>query len=229
MVAAALSYSAMYIAVQNGLQADNDDIIRRAFNPALAQRFTGITPAEQQRIDKAMIAQTLENLLDSEAYEQAIQMAWSLQKATGYTISSSLIFKLKRATLRFVRQYDLSQLFVQIDEYNNTNYATVSWQWPTSSLIHVGLLVWDTRAWPERPSEKHLHDPAWKHFWIRRKNNVLYERYTFSIGKETHVYIKSFVAVLDSWDRDEKWRFSDGREPTSYSEAIGPQMIRRIQ
>ena len=229
LVEAALKYNAMYETIQAGLRADDDDRIRHAFDPALARRFAGITPAEQQRIDKAMVTQNLEDLLDREEYEQAIQAAYSLQQARGYNISSSLIFKLKRATLRFIRTYDLCGLVVQIEEYNHTNYATVSWQWPAHPLIQVGLLTWHPRTWPERPSDQRLNDPNWPHIWVRRKNNVLYSKQTFPIGNETHIYVKSYVAILDAWDQIEKWRFSDGRDPTSYAEALSSHMIRHIQ
>ena len=229
LVDAAIKYSAMYEGVQAGLRANDDDLIRHAFDPVLAQRFAGITPIEQQRIDKAMVMQTLENLLNSGAYEQAIQLARSLQQAQSHSLSSSLVFKLKRATLRFIRAYDLCKLVVQIDEYNNTNYATVSWQWPAHPLIQVGLLVWHTKMWPERPSDLRLNDPNWPHIWIRRKNNVLYDKQTFPIGNETYICVKSYTAILDAWDHDERWRFSDGRDPTSYAEAIGSSAVRRSQ
>jgi hypothetical protein len=228
LVEAALKYGAMYETIRDGLQADNNDLIRHVFDPALAQRFSGITSLEQQRIDKAMVLQTLEELLNAEAHEEALQLARSLQQAWGYAIAPSLIFKLKRATLRFIRAYDLYHLTIQIDESNNTNYVTVSWQWPTHPLIQVGLLVWRPGMWPERISEQRLNDPNWFHIWVRRKNNVFYDRKTFPVGNETHIYVKSYVAILDTWDRDEKWRFSEGRDPTSYAEAISSQRIRHI-
>ena len=229
LVDAAIKYSAMYEGVQAGLRANDDDLIRHAFDPVLAQRFAGITPIEQQRIDKAMVTQNLEDLLNGEAYEQAIQLARSLQQTPGYSLSPSLIFKLKRATLRFIRTQDLCGLRVQIEEYNNTNYATVFWQWPAHPFIQVGLLTWQTRTWPERPSDQRLNDPNWPHIWVRRKNNVLYSKQTFPIGNETHIYVKSYAAILEGWEQNEKWRFSEGRDPTSYAESINAQGIRRIQ
>ena len=224
LVEAAQKYTAMYAEIQAGLYADDDDLIRHAFDPALTQRFTGLTQAELQRIDKAMVAQALENLLDSGAYEQAIQLAYS-QQALGYAVSSSLIFKLRRATLRFVRACDLSELGVQIDEYQNVNYATVSWQWPASALIKVGLLVWHTRREPERLSDQLLNNPGWPRIWVRKQNNVVYDSCRFPIGSETSIYVRGYAAFFDTWDHDEKWRFSNG----SNAAAIRSQAIRPIQ
>jgi hypothetical protein len=229
MVEAARQYRAMYDAVQMGISANDDDRIRHAFDPVLAHRFTGLTLAEMRRIEKAMKTQELEDLLDSGAYEQAFQLAYS-QQGLGYGISSSLIFKLKRATLRFIRDYDLYGLTVRIDEYNNVNYATVSWQWPAHPLIKAGLLAWHTRRWPEPPLEQRLNDPTWPYYIpIDKKNNVLHDSRTFSIGDETHIYVRGYVAFPDEWDQDKKWRFSQGRHPTSYAEAMSSQVIRYRQ
>ncbi|MBA2677467.1 MAG: hypothetical protein H0U76_03600, partial [Ktedonobacteraceae bacterium] len=147
----------------------------------------------------------------------------------GHTVSSSLIFKLKRATLRFIRNHDLSALSVQIDEFQNVNYATISWQWPASPLIKIGLLVWHTRMEPGRPSEQVLNDPYWPPIWVRKRNNVLYDSYRFPIGHETSIYVRSYAAFLETWDNDGKWRFSDGHDPTTRAEAVHSQIIRHMQ
>ncbi len=229
IVAAASQYLAMYEAVKTAIQADKDDLIRSAYNPTLAQRFTGIASAEQQRIDRAMQLQKLEDLLDGKEYEQALLMAQSIQKTTGQAISGTLTFKLNRATMRFIRKHNLSNLSIQIAEQASTNEAIVSWQWPITTLIYTALIVWEIGTWPDRPSEKNLNNPEWKHTWIRRKNNVLHSSTTIPVGKGTHIYVRGYAAMLDTWDQAQKWRFSDGDEPTSSAETTSPHIIWRVQ
>ncbi len=229
IVAAAQRYLAMCEAVRTGIRADSDDLIRKEYDPQLAQRFTGIAPNEQQRIDKAMLTQELEDLLNNREYERSLLMAHSIQKTTGQPISDMLTFKLKRATMRFIREHDLRDMSIKIEERTDTNYATVSWQWPATTLIQTALLVWQTDTWPERPSEKSWSDPEWRAIWVRRKNNVLHSSETFPIGKGTHIYVRGYAAILDTWDQEKIWRFSAGNELTSYAEAASPQMIWRIQ
>ncbi len=229
IVAAAQRYLAMCEAVRTGIRADSDDLIRKEYDPELAQRFTGIAPNEQQRIDKAMLTQELEDLLNNREYERSLLMAHSIQKTTGQPISDTLTFKLKRATMRFIREHDLSDLSIEIEERADTNYAMVSWRWPATPLIQTALLVWQTETWPDRPSEKSWRDPEWRAIWVRRKNNVLHSSETFPIGKGTHIYVRGYAAILDTWEQEKIWRFSDGNEPTSYAEAASPQMIWRIQ
>jgi hypothetical protein len=228
IVAAAQRYLAMCEAVRTGIRADSDDLIRKEYDAELAQRFTGIAPNEQQRIDKAMLSQALEDLLNNREYEQGLLMAHSIQKTTGQQISDILIFKLQRATKRFIREQDLRHLNIQVEERVDTNYATVSWQWPATTLIQTAIIVWQTETWPDRPSEKSWSDPEWRAIWVRRKNNVLHSCETFPIGKGAHIYVRGYAAFLDTWDQEKIWRFSDGNELTSYAEAASPQMTWRI-
>ncbi|HEV2663103.1 MAG TPA: hypothetical protein VGU68_21010, partial [Ktedonobacteraceae bacterium] len=228
-LAAARRYLAMYEAVHAGIQAANDDLIRSAYEPELARRFSGITPAEQQHIDRAMLTKELEDLLDNRDYGRALLLAHAIQKSTGQPISELLTFKLKRATMRFVREQDLSELSIQIEERVDGNYATVSWRWPATTLIQTALIVWQSDDWPERPSAKSWNDPQWHSIWTRRKNNVLHSSETFPIGKGAHIYVRGYAALLDTWEQEKVWRFSDGSEPTSCAEAESPKVTWRIQ
>lgn len=229
IVAAAQRYLAMYEAVKTGLRLDDDKLIRKAYDSTLALRFSGFTVNEQQRIDKAMLTQALEDLLNEREYEQALIFAQSIQKTTAQEIDDSLTFKLKRATMRFIREQDLTFLDLKIEERVDSNYAIISWQWPTSTLIQAALLVWRTDTLPNRPSEESWRDPEWRHMWVRRRNNTLYGSHTFLIGKGGNIYVRGFAAILDVWDQEKTWRFSDGDEPTSSTEAASPQMIWNIQ
>ncbi len=229
IVAAARQYLAMYEALRAGIQAGNNDLIRRVYEPALAQRFTGITPEQQQYIDKAMRTKELEDLLDRRDYERALLMAHSLQKTTRQPISDTLTFKLKRATMRFIREHDPSDLSIQIEERPDSNYATVSWRWPATTLIQTALIVWQSETWPDHPSAKSWSDPQWHPIWSRRKNNVLHSSETFPIGKGAHIYVRIYAAILDTWEQEKIWRFSAGSAPDSYAEADSPQVTWRIQ
>ncbi len=228
IVASAQRYLAMYEAAKTGIRLDDDKLIRNAYDPALAQRFFGFSPAEQQRIDKAMLTKALEDLLDKREYEPAIKLAQSIQKTAGQEIDTNLTFKLKRATMRFIREQDLTNMTLHVEERGDTNYATVTWEWPTSELIQIALLVWSSDTWPDRPKVQSLRDPHY--IQVRRKNNnVLHDSHSFAIGKGGHVYARGFAAILDIWDQEKTWRFSDGDEPTSSAEAASPQMIWNIQ
>jgi hypothetical protein len=229
IVLAALRYLAMCKAVREGIRADSDDLIRSAYDPLLAQRFTDITAAEQQRIESAMLFQRLEDVLKKREYEQALLMAQTIERTRGEKISGDLTFRLNVATRRFIREHNLSDLSIEIEEGIETNYALVSWRWPATPLIQVALIVWQSGTWPDRPSEKSWGNPDWRHIWVRRKNNVLFDRERLPIGKGVHLYMRSYAAILDAWDQEEIWRFSDGDEPTSYAEVASPHTIWRIQ
>lgn len=226
IVAAAHRFLAMCEALKTALQAGSDDRIRAVYDPALAQRFAGISPRDQQRIDRAMLIKTLEDLLSNRDYEQALLLAQSIQKTTGQEMSDSLTFKLKRAMIRFIREHDLTHMTLQIAERADNNYAIVSWQWPTTSLIQNAVIVWRSDTWPNRPSEQ---SPEERQVWVRRKNNVLEDRHIFSIGKGGQIYVRGYAAILDTWDQEKVWRFSGGNDSTSYAEAASPQMTWRIQ
>ncbi len=228
IVAAAQRYLAMYEAAKTGIRLDDDKLIREVYDPVLAQRFFGFSPAEQQRIDKAMLTKALEDLLEKREYEPAIKLAQSIQKTSGQEIDTNLTFKLKRATMRFIREQDLTNMTLQVEVRGDTNYATVTWQWPTSELIQIALLAWRSDTWPDRPKVQILRDPHY--IQVRRKNNnVLHDSHSFAIGKGGHVYVRGFAAILDIWDQEKTWRFSDGDESTSSAEAASPQMIWNIQ
>ncbi|HJT54878.1 MAG TPA: hypothetical protein VJ761_00175 [Ktedonobacteraceae bacterium] len=229
IVAAAHRFLAMCEALKTAIQTNNDDLIRAVYDPALAQRFSGISPRDQQYIDRAMLIKRLEDLLSNRQYEQALLLAQSIQKTTGQEINDSLTFKLKRAMMRFVREQELTHMTIQIAEHADNNYATISWQWPTTSLIQNAVIVWRTDTWPNRPSEKDQQDPRERQVWVRRKNNVLEDRQIFSIGKGGQIYVRGYAAILDTWDQERVWRFSDGNDSTSYAEAASPQMTWRIQ
>jgi len=215
-------------AVRAGIQADNDETIRHSYDSALAQRFSDITPTELQRINQTMLLYQLEDILAKKQYEQSLLLAQTIQRTTGQDFSGLLVMRLKRATMRFIRQQDLKNLSVQVEDRGDTNYALVSWQWPASELIQVALLVWHFEAWPSHPSQiTNWHDFEGYYLWVRRKDNSLYSREIFPVGRGTHLYIRGYAALLDTWEQDRIWRYSNGDEPTASAEATSPQIIWR--
>jgi len=228
-LAAARRYLAMYRQVYRGIQEDNDDIIRYAYDPHLSQQFTDISAAEQKRIDRAMLFQHLADLLARKAYGQAISMAHSIHQKTGQELSEDLVFKLRRATMRFIKAHDLTGLAVKIQEQVDGNYAIAQWQWPADELIQHALIVWRPDRWPERPADKSWQDPEWKYTWCWRRHNAREGTCTFAINRNRHIYVRGYLAIPDSWEHEQVWRFSEGNDPTSSVEAVSSPIIWRLQ
>jgi hypothetical protein len=130
--------------------------------------------------------------------------------------------------MRFIREHDLTSLHVEIAERAESNYAVVYWQWPEDDLVQVGLIAWRTDTWPETP-ERGEQDPEWNCVRVLRKNSILDDMCIFPIGTYTHIYVRGFTAILDTWDPERRWRFSSGDEPTSWAEATSRQMIWDLQ
>jgi hypothetical protein len=227
-ITAARRYLDMYKQVQEGLRIGNDELVRKAYDSVLGQRFADFSPDEQKSIDLAMQSQALEELLDNREHGKALRMARTIEATTGREISTGLTFKLRRATMRFIREHDLTSLRVEIEERAEGNYAVVYWQWPEDDLVQVGLIAWRTDTWPETP-ERGEQDPEWNCVQVRRKNSILDDMCMFPIGTYSHIYVRGFTAILDTYDQERRWRFSNGDEPTSWAEATSQQMIWDLQ
>lgn len=222
VVEAARLFLAMHEAVQTGLRAGDEYLIRRSYDAALARRFNDISPDEQQRIDNAMLSQALEDVLNNREYEQALRTAQIIQRTVGREISQSLTFKLKRATIRFIREHNLTALNAWIEERADSNYVVVQWQWPLDDLIQNALFVWCVDTWPEPPTESNLD----RQYWSWRRSNQQDGMCTFPVGRCLHIFIRGYAAILDTWEQEQKWRFADGREQTSFTEAVCSRIIR---
>ncbi len=228
IVDAARRYLAMREAIQTGIRENNDDLIRRTYDSALAQQFADFSPDEQKYIDKVKMFLLLEEVLHNREYGQAIRMAQKIQMTTGKELSDSLKFQMRRATMRFIRNHDLTQLAVHIIGRADGNYAVARWTWPVDDLVQDAFLVWQTDAWPQRPQEKNVQDPAWKHVRAWRRSYQAEGTCEFPIGRNTtHIYVRAYAALPDRWDSAGKWRFADGNDPTSRAEVISPQVKRR--
>ncbi|TMC18878.1 MAG: hypothetical protein E6J34_16025 [Chloroflexi bacterium] len=218
IISSAKRYLAMYEAIQAALQTESDETICNVYDSTLAEQFSDFTPQEIQCINQALQLKSLEQLLlNEEYYGQALRMARTLQATRRGEISDSLIHKLKRATLRFIKDNDLSQMAVRIEERADSNYAIISWHWPEDNLIQHAQLRWRAQQWYDQTAHG-KQDEQWNTTWCRRRNNAVEGLCTFSIGTYSSVYAKGYAALLDDWDREPIWRFSKGYEPTSYAE-----------
>jgi len=210
----------MYQEVHAAILADDDDAIRRAFDKRLDQLFPSFNSTERQRINKAMQVVEVKQLLDNKDYEPAIRLARRIVIDSRKEIDEFLKLGLHTATMRFIRKLDVTGLQVHIEEntWTSINHAEAHWRWPFNDLVQDALLVWRTDTWPQRPREKCWQDPEWHHIELRRKSSE--DSHTFSIGRATHIYVQIFTRILDEWDYEHaQWRYSDGLEPSSQSEA----------
>jgi len=219
-VALARDYMAIYQAVQKGIEKDNDVLIRMAYNRTLAERFTDFSSGEQKHIDKAILAEELEEVLMEREYGKAMKLAIGIQETTGKAMSNIVKFKLQKAVLRFIRQNDLTDLTVRIEEHADGNYAIVNWQWPVDELIQNALIVWRLDAWPPRLQNSARLNSGGRHAWVERKDSQHEGQCEFPINRNRHIYVQGYTAILDRWDQEERWRFSDGIEPTSQVETV---------
>ena len=221
-VEAARNYLKMLNEVRAGINSKNDDLILTAYNQTLDQEFEGFSATERDYINRIKITLEMQEMLRRREDERAILMARNISRVYEKAIQKNL-FQLHLATKRFIRQFDLSGLQVEITagRARGNNEAIVQWHWPPNDLIKDGLLVWRFDTWPQRPQEKCWQDPEWHHVKVHRKNNSSNGECRFSIGGYTHIYVQTFACICDDWDREHiVWRYSDGVEPTSRTEAV---------
>ena len=225
-IKAARSYLKMRQDIQAGIQADDDDAILNVYNKVLDQEFDGFNQSERDCINRILKTLELQELLRNRKDESAMLLAKSLAKTSEKAIQINL-FQLHLATKRFIRQNDLTELRVQIEEdkINNCNRVAVRWCWPPNDFIKDALVVWRTDTWPKTPQEKCWQDPEWHHIEVHRKSNQAGGECIFSVGRNLHIYVRTFASIRDDWDKENTtWRYSDGIEPTSRAEAVSPNM-----
>jgi serine/threonine protein kinase len=226
-LADARNYLKMYQEVLAGIHNDNDDAIRQAFNKQLDRSFIAFTEAQRHRITKAVQVLDVKGLLDNKEYEQAIRLVKNFIVSTRQEINDFLKPALHKATMRFIRQHDVTDVQVQIeeDERGGINYAKVYWHWPANDLVQDALIAWRTDTWPQRPRERNWQDPQCRHVEVRRNRLDSEGVCCFSIECHTHVYVQIFTCILDEWEHEQRqWRYSDGVEPSSRCE-VGSDRI----
>ncbi|HEU5229621.1 MAG TPA: hypothetical protein VFU49_17520 [Ktedonobacteraceae bacterium] len=213
-------YLSMYEQLRQGMSQNDDAVICHAYDPELARLFAEILPEEQQRIDNALLSQELEGLLKNRAYGQALRLAYDLQAKTGRSVNDSLLLKLQKATLRFIKEHQLQHMIIQIKEYADGNYAQVQWQWPTDNFIQKALFLWHHNRPLEQSLERNMRqrDPEMQSGWIERRGNGSDGVYLIPMAANKRIYVRGYTAICDEWDREKHWRFSDGVEGTSYME-----------
>lgn len=223
-------YLQMYRQTKAALDAKDEDAIRQAYKKSLGQEFVGFTHAEQEIINTAIEALekklALEEALKNRESEKAIRMAKSIVRETRKEIYAELVIPLKKASMQFMREQDLKDLEVSIEENIHTgiNRAVARWRWPANDLVGAALLVWSTDTFPRNPQESNGHNDA----LILRKSSQGEGMYEFSIGPHTHIYVQVYAAIYDAWDQaNMQWRYSRGYEPTSRCEVGSSQMIWR--
>ena len=242
---AARQFLKMYHLVKIALDAKDEDAVYRSYNEVLDNEFTKFTEEELKRIKNAIevsqqharealvIAQQkseLKMLLDSGEYEQVIKQAKEMVIRTKKEIESDLQILLSKATMRFIKLYDLTDLFVEImeDATLGCNYARAYWRWPENDLIKDGLLVWHPDIWPRHPQrERSWQDPRWHHEPLYRQGDKSEGQKKFSIGRYTHIFVRVYARMRDDWNwsqGQEIWRYSGGFEESSQYEA-GSQCI----
>jgi len=222
----AQKYMLMYREVQVALQANDNEVLRLAFDKQLDSIFSLFTHVERQRIASATQVLEVKELLDQKAYEQAIRLAQRIVKDTRREIDDFLKLSLHTATMRFIRTQDVAMLQVRVEEdtWTGSNSAEARWRWPANDLIRNALIVWRTDTWPQRPHARNWQDPEWHRIEVLRASrdgNYTTEGYhRFPIKRATHIYVQVFTSMLDSWEHEHmQWRYSDGTEPTSRCEA----------
>lgn len=95
LVVAARNYLTMYHAVQKGIAEDSNEMIRKAYDRALAAQFAGFLPDEQRRIDRAILPEQLEEPLARKEDGKAITMALDIQATTGQALRSATFRRLR--------------------------------------------------------------------------------------------------------------------------------------
>lgn len=187
----------------------------------------------------------VEAALTRKEYGEALRMARGVQAMLDtQTLTNVLSFKLQKATLRFIRQQDLTDLTVRIEARGDGNYALVHWCWPVDDLIDSAVIVWSPDGWPPRlyypyafkhaslasratrPGERkelesHAQlDSSGRYLQVERKDQQGEGYCELALGRYRHIFVQGYAAMRDRWSQEELWRFADGLVPTSQIEAF---------
>jgi hypothetical protein len=227
----------MYQLTKSALDNENEEEVCNSYNEALDNEFSKFTVEEHKRIKKTIeISQQrakemlvanqdkmeINAFIDNRQYNQAIKKGKEIVLRTKKEVNSDLKILLSKATKRFIKQYDLTDLYVEIEEdvIAGCNYARAYWHWPDNDLIRDGLLVWRTDTWPQHPQrERSWQDPGWHHEPLYRQGDKGEGRKRFSIDRSTHIYVRVYARMRDDWDWSENqeiWRYSDGWGNSQY-------------
>ncbi|GCE18588.1 protein kinase family protein [Dictyobacter kobayashii] len=203
------SYLLMKQDILQGIASDNDARIRHAYQPALKQHLAAFSPWQQQRIAGAIAATEIERALAERDYAAALLCAWPLK---ALQFSKINCFKLQKAALRFIRQQDLSLLSAKVRRRNDTTYLSLNWRWPDHPLVQHAVIVWSSERWPPRLANHVPHMTGDSLLWVQRIEGQSQGSCEIALDETagSSVYIQGYSALLDPWDKDERWFFADG-------------------
>lgn len=218
----ARSYMEMYQQTQKAIAANDDDAIRRTYKRMLDQEFVGFTAEQRARIEQAVRPVedrlNLEEALANKDNERAIRIAREIERKTRRKIDDDLVFRLNKAVLAFIKNYELTNLRISLQEESGAgeNYAVARWTWPPNDLVEGALIVWNTEDWPRGPHHRasEIGDRGEK--FVTRKVGENEGEARFSTGLHTHIYVQIYAAIY-GWGG--QWRYSRGEEATSRCEA----------
>ncbi len=196
-------------AVLDGIQNDSDDQILAAYDEAIVRQFAGFTPAQQERINRALKRVRLEQLLRNNDHRSAILLAQEIERESRKQLTD---FRLMQAKSRFIRKFEARD----VAAWRHNDEVLVQWSWPADDLVHYAVIVWRTDRWPQSPKRQ---EPGTGRELVMRGSGETRCMARFVAPRYMAVYLQVYFAIPDYTQQPPAWFYSDGFEPGSKTAA----------
>jgi hypothetical protein len=205
LLATAQRFVDIYPQLLDALQKNDAKRISKLYSPDLEEFLADFTPQQRQLLKEAHKQCHLDELLTRNAYKEALELAYEIEKATQTLIYDT---RLVLARQKFIRQFDAKEVTVQLLHGNG---VMIRWLWPDNDLVEIAFVLCRPDRWP-LPPPKREHGTQLS--VVIRQPNERYGSLHLSYP-DRQVYVHVFMAIADYTQQRANWFYSRGKEPTS--------------
>lgn len=207
LLSAARRFVSIYQELLDALQNNDEKRICTLYSTDMEEFLANFTPQQRKQLNEAEKHHRLDQLLARSAYEEAVQLAYEIEKAKHAIIYDA---RLVQARQKFIRQFDAKEVTAQL---LHSNDIMIRWHWPENELIEIAFVLWRPDRWPRPPQQREngtqlsivIRNP-------KERDGMLRLAYPYR-----QAYVHVFMAIADYTQQRANWFYSRGNEPTSRS------------